>query len=336
MQALDPDAGAALQVIAHFDALVEARAGLEATIRSAAVLAGRPAGVVDRTRRLRVRVLPDGRRVDGEPRGIVSPLSPDHGDAFVWLERSDGGADTARAELDTILVERLATTIRIVLDRTWSSRPAIDPAAVELLVDSTVDEGTRLAAARRLGLAPDGMFAVTVAVGGTRGRPLVLTARLGRLDVTIEQDGGRTEPAGRCSARGPLVGLRDLPSSYRQARIALRFTDPDEPGPSHVDATELGGLLALADGCDSPAAVAEVALLDRVAASYPWALGTLAAVAAEPSLRGAAAALHLHHSTLQGRVDVLDRALGYAVGTPAGRTRLSVALALRTVRRSRW
>ncbi|MCI2417307.1 helix-turn-helix domain-containing protein [Saccharopolyspora sp. K220] len=339
MRSVDPDAGAALQVIAHFDALVETRAGLEATIRAAAVLAGCPAGLVDRARRLRVRVLPDRQRADGEPTGIRSPLSADQDDAFVWLERpGDQSADKARAELDAILVERLAATVRIVLDRTWSNTPSLDPASVELLVDPAADERIRSTAARRLGLPVDGVFAVRVGIGGAHGQQQALTVRLGDLDVTIEPAGRGREPSAPRSATGPLVELRDLPLSYQQARLALRFTraDADEPGPAHVEAAALGGMLALADGCDSPAAIAEVALLDRVTSTHAWALATLTAVAAESSLRGAAVALHVHHSTLQGRVELLDRALGYSVVTPLGRTRLTVALALRRLRRNRW
>ncbi|XVQ14659.1 hypothetical protein ACQP1W_19635 [Spirillospora sp. CA-255316] len=65
LAALDPDAGAALQVIAYFDRLVEGRAGLEALVRGAAVLTGRPARLVDEARRVRIRVEPGGRRADG-------------------------------------------------------------------------------------------------------------------------------------------------------------------------------------------------------------------------------------------------------------------------------
>jgi hypothetical protein len=44
-EALDADAGAALRVIAYFDSLSESRAGLQAIVRGAAVLAGVPAPV---------------------------------------------------------------------------------------------------------------------------------------------------------------------------------------------------------------------------------------------------------------------------------------------------
>lgn len=330
MRAIDPGAGAALQVVAHFDALVEARAGLEATVRAAAVLAGCAAGLVVPGRRVRVRVEPDGRRVDGEVTGLSVPL-PGYAGALVWVERA--AEEPGRAEFDRVLVDRLATTAGIVLDRTGTGFPAGDPAAVELLVDATADEAARLDAARRLGLPPEGSFAVTVRAGGP---PPPGAARLGDLLVTINPAGSpvKGDPAVR-SASGPAVAVGDLPLSFGQAVLALRLTAVDEPGPSHVDAAEAGGLLALAGGGDSPAATAEVTHLDRVLAAHPWALATLTAVAAEPSLRAAAAVLHVHHSTLQSRVDLLAQALGYGLATPAGRTRLTVALVLRRFRRHR-
>lgn len=346
MRAVDPGAGAALQVVAHFDALVEARAGLEVTVRTAAVLAGCPAGLAVPARRLLVRVEPDGRRADGEPGGVPTPV-PGHEGAVTWLEREPPGD----AEFDRVVLERLAATAGIVLDRTGTGVSEVDPGAVELVLDAGAGEAVRVAAARRLGLAVDGEFVVTVAVGavgqlvsaGTGGAVAIeraraagqrpWTARLGDVEVAIEPAGQARPPRGQRSATGPVVGVRELPLSYQQARVGLRLTG--EPGPSHVDTAALGGLPALADGCDSPSAVAEVAVLERVTSAYSWALATLTAVAAEASLRGAAGVLHVHHSTLQSRVELLEHRLGYAVTTPAGRTRLAIALALRLLRRNR-
>ncbi|MFF7765114.1 helix-turn-helix domain-containing protein [Streptomyces massasporeus] len=98
LTALDPDAGAAVRVIAYFDRLAESRAGLEALVRGAAVLAGCPARLVDPERRVHVRVETDGTRRDtGTPPDPVWPavrLSPD-GTAMLWLERGGEGAGPA-------------------------------------------------------------------------------------------------------------------------------------------------------------------------------------------------------------------------------------------------
>jgi sugar diacid utilization regulator len=56
---------------------------------------------------------------------------------------------------------------------------------------------------------------------------------------------------------------------------------------------------------------------------------TLDALAEHASLRRAAAALHVHHSTLQERAVQLEHALGYPLDTAAGHNRLYLALVLR-------
>ena len=58
LAALDPDAGAALRVIAYFDKLTETGAGLEAIVRGAAVLAGCPARLADERPGFRVPPYP--------------------------------------------------------------------------------------------------------------------------------------------------------------------------------------------------------------------------------------------------------------------------------------
>ncbi|GAA2570016.1 hypothetical protein GCM10010304_04990 [Streptomyces roseoviolaceus] len=94
LTALDPDAGAAVRVIAYFDRLAESRAGVEALVRGAAVLSGCPARLVDPERRVHVRVQPDGTRQDTEtppnPTWPSARLSP-NGPAILWLER--GGTE---------------------------------------------------------------------------------------------------------------------------------------------------------------------------------------------------------------------------------------------------
>ena len=90
---------------------------------------------------------------------------------------------------------------------------------------------------------------------------------------------------------------------------------------------ELGGLALLADHAGE--AVPDVRALDHAAAAAPWMLSTLYAVSAASSLRGAAAVLRVHHSTLQDRITHAEHLLGWTVREPAGRLRLQLALALR-------
>ncbi|WP_218938451.1 helix-turn-helix domain-containing protein [Modestobacter altitudinis] len=66
--------------------------------------------------------------------------------------------------------------------------------------------------------------------------------------------------------------------------------------------------------------------LEHAATNGPWALATLDAIATATSLRDAARALHVHHSTLQDRLLHAETALGCGVRDPAGRLRLQLAL----------
>ncbi|MBB6414465.1 hypothetical protein HDC93_000017 [Streptomyces sp. AK010] len=97
LTAVDPDAGAAVRVIASFDRLAESRAGLKALVRGAAVLAGCPARLVDPERRVRQGGDHGTRRDTGPPPDPAWPavrLSPD-GTAMLWLERGGDGAGPA-------------------------------------------------------------------------------------------------------------------------------------------------------------------------------------------------------------------------------------------------
>jgi hypothetical protein len=360
LTALDPDAGAAVQVIAYFDRLAESRAGLEALVRGAAVLAGVPARLVDGERRVQVRVEADGTRRDSQvppdPAWPSAALSPD-GVPALWLERT--GAEPS--VVDAVILERAAGAVRRVLDRTRGRAPADDPALVETLLDATAPESARLHAARRLGLDP---AARARALAPADGPPRVLAERTVDESPAARADAGpavpaagktgvgtaapptgtsgggpaaasppRIPPAGRVGV-GPAVPVLRLPESWAAARTALRFAAED-PGRRVVYAEELGGLALLADlvapGAEPPA---DVLALEAAAAAAPWLLATLDAVASTTSLRAAAAEINVHHSTLQDRLAHAEHLLGWPVRTPRGRFRLQLALTLRHLART--
>jgi DNA-binding PucR family transcriptional regulator len=75
--------------------------------------------------------------------------------------------------------------------------------------------------------------------------------------------------------------------------------------------------------------VADVLAVERARSAAPWVLGTLVTFASSPSLRTAATALVVHHSTLQDRIAHVEQLLGWQVRDPMGRLRLQLALALR-------
>ncbi|MFJ3230794.1 helix-turn-helix domain-containing protein [Streptomyces sp. NPDC086787] len=335
LTALDPDAGAAVRVIAYFDSLVETRAGLEALVRGAAVLSGRPARLVDAERRVRMRVEPDGRRV--EPEGVPdpvwpsAPLAPD-GPEALWLERAEPGPNV----VDAVILERAAAALRTVLDRTRGRAPAApadDPALVETVLDASAPEPARLRAARSLGLDTTDPGVRARAIATSDGPPRILAA---------PADGRGTAypglPPGRVGA-GPAVPVRDLPRSWAAARTALRFTaggDARDPGQRVVWADELGDIALLA-GLVAPGAEppADVRAVDAAAADAPWLPGTLHAVVSTASLRAAAAEINVHHSTLQDRLTQAEHLLGWQLRTPQGRFRLQLALTMRRLAHGR-
>lgn len=320
LAAVDPDAGAALRVIAYFDRLAEAHAGLEAIVRGAAVLAGCPAGLSDPERRVRLRVTGEGRREDGggtlHPDWVTTPLVPD-GSAVLWLERGGAGGP-----LDAMILERAAVAAREALDRTRGRAPApADPALVELVFDAAAPEPARLAAGRRLGLSPT-----------TRARAVALA------DGSALVATGAPRAGGQRAGVGPAVPVAELPRSWAAARVALRLTAEGterDPGEPVVYADEIGGLAVLAEavGPGTPPSP-DVEALERAAAAAPWMLATLHAVAVTPSLRAAAVALTLHHSTLQDRLAHAERQLGWTVRDARGKLRLQLALALRRLHRA--
>lgn len=322
LTALDPDAGVAVRVIAYFDRLAESRAGLEALVRGAAVLAGCPARLVDEERRVRVRVEPDGTRSDTRSAPDAAwprePLRPSFSgsDAALWLER-DGGRSSV---VDAVILERAAGVIRQVLDRTRGRAvPAEDSALVETLLDASADAQARLVAAKRLGLDtadPAARFRAVAVFGGL--------ARILPADSEM--------PQGRLGV-GPAVSVLELPRSGSAARTALRFTATGtsrDPGARVVNADELGGLALLEKlvlpGAEPPA---DVHALETAIADAPWMLVTLHAVATTASLRAAATEINVHHSTMQVRIAHAEALLGWSIHAPQGLWRLQLALTMR-------
>ncbi|XVV16297.1 helix-turn-helix domain-containing protein [Actinoplanes sp. CA-131856] len=319
LAALDPDAGAALRVIAYFDRLVEERAGLRAVVRGAAVLAGCPARLRDDERHINVRVEPDGSSTAGggrpDPAWMAAPVDDA---ATLCLERSG-----VPGEIEAMVLERAAAAARTVLDRTRGHTSRPDPASAELVVDRAAPEPLRLRAAARLGFhQTDGVRAIALATG----TPHLVHADRDGMDI-----GGR-------AGVGPAVAVKDLPDSWAAARIAVRFTaegDERDPGRRVVHADQLGGLALLASvilpGTEPHP---DLRALERAAAGAPWMLRTLDAVAEAASLRAAASALRVHHSTLQDRLAHAQPLLGWDPREPQGRLRLQVALAMRRLHRN--
>jgi hypothetical protein len=280
-----------------------------------------PFGTAGSVIRSTVRVEPDGVRsahVDPpDPRWRSHPVGPD-GTGRIVLE-----TDRPASLVDDMVLERAAMLAELVIGRVRRPAPSRRPdcAVVGVVVDPLVPEGERLRAVRELGL-PEGDRARVVAWPGGDVGVLAPEAPL---------------PAARRLGVGPAVALPDLPDSAARDRTALRFAADDtaeDPGSRVVHADDLGGLELFAAAVDAGAPPTEdLRRLRRASEEMPHLVHTLTHYAMTPTIRTAAAALFVHHSTLQDRLEHAERLLGWDIRLPAGRLRLQLALAERLLRR---
>ncbi|RZU65596.1 hypothetical protein EV379_1930 [Microterricola gilva] len=312
LTSLDPDASASLKVIAYFDALVAGDVRVEALVRAAALLSGTVAGVESPQQCL--RVAPDGGPAAdagssaGWPGVNVSP------DERVWIERSGH----AHAN-DAMVLERFALAVGVLRTR----RRSVTDDPVQLVIDVTRSEQERAAAATRLRLGNGQLRVVATppAVHPTGPSTLIATAH-GVVRATIVAGTDSMADHAPAGIGGPGDTMR-LPASWSDALLALRLTDADHP---RVDAAVLGVLLPAVRAIESEASrhpdVATLSTLDVRSAH------TLAVLVEADSVRAAAGALGMHHSSLQARHEALGRELGYDPRSPLGRARYQLAALL--------
>lgn len=323
---LDSHAGGAIRVVMFYDTLMRRRVDLPALARATAGLAECVAGLrLHGTGRV-IRMGPDGRPAPApSAESLTMPVVLDEEEiGRVWLERAG-----AAASLDEMVLDRLAIAVAAVVERYGPARSTMaDPALVELAISAGVDDAARARALRLLGFPADAPVRVAavrsplpldrVGVLVCPGR-LVKAAPLGDVGVllALHLDPARF-PAG---ARAGL-GAADGPAqSWRDARTALRFATDRRPVVHHDD---LGALALLADlPPETARANADVAAIGRLDADD---LATLDAYCATGSLRRAADALHLHHSSVARRLEQLGRALGIGLTEPDGLLRARLAL----------
>lgn len=338
---LDPGATETLRVIQYFDTLVDGHVGLEAFLRGAALLTGAPAGLVVPDRRLVLRVDADGHR------GGVSSARPDDwpsrpvgGAGAVWIER-EGPAHAN----DPMVLERLAQGVRITLDRTAIPHADIG-AGIEQLIDLTLPAEERLRAADRLHL--DRPVRVVAAppddvVASRARRATIVTTVAGPVFAVLDPGTGPApdpdsgpDPArfpARAGVGGP-VAPAGVAGAWTDALVALRLTTRRRP---IIDVAELGVLTVLAAGVDTLTGVPpDAAVIARLASAEPAVLDTLDEIAGQESLRAAATALGVHHSTVQHRILALRAALGFDPTGPGGRCRLAMALAVHRLLTTRF
>lgn len=309
-------------------------------------------GLDDPASGLRFRYGPDGRRLGADPpppRALVRPLA---GTGRVWLERAE-----EPLPLDEMVLERLVLTLALVLpDRRSIPLGLGDPALVELVLGPDIPEPDRARGLTLLGVnstapltvvaahGPDG--AVEDLVARLLEAGPVHSARIGTVQALLSagDDLPVTPPAGVRLGVGSRLPAAEAATARQRVLTALRYSGDAEPagagpklpfGRPVTRWDDLGGFGLIADSVDAASVtdVADVAALERLAGTAVGeaAIITLEALCASGSVRGAAALLTLHHSTVAARIAAAERVLGFRLDS-AGQVRLVVALALRRLR----
>jgi PucR C-terminal helix-turn-helix domain len=326
---LDSQVEGAIRVVMFYDTLMRRRVDLPALARASAGLAECVAGIRLRGTGRAIRVSPDGTEtsVPAAPASTAAPITLDEEEiGTVWLERPG-----PPNPLDEVVLDRLAIAAAAVIEKYGPARTTMaDPALVELVISSESDEAARARALRLLGFAAD-LPVLVVAVRSQLpleqvgrlvcpSRP-VKAAPLADVGVLLATTADSTGfPAGARAG----IGAADSPDrSWREARIALRFTTPRQPV-VHFDA--LGALALLAHvPHDAARNNADVAAIARMAVNAED-LDTLDAYCSTGSQRQAADLLHLHHSSVARRLEQIGKTLGIELAEPAGLTRARLAL----------
>ena len=199
-------------------------------------------------------------------------------------------------------------------------------AAVEVVITASAAPAERALAASRLRLdASRDARAIAFhpdAASLTPGPTAVVATPRGLARVVLVA-GAFHVPPGVRAGLGTSGAADRLPDSWAAALIALRLGSDREPV---VDAAGLGALLLVAEAADRHGGVhPDAAALDAL---DERARLVLEAFADAGSVRAAASALGMHHSSVQARLDALTAQLGYDPRSPAGRTRYALARAL--------
>jgi hypothetical protein len=342
LSALDADAEGAVRVIAVFDQLVRQHLGINALARATAQLAECPVGLSDSSGRL-VRRAPDGSLMGGNRPASVS-AHPIEGGGQVWLERSG-----EPLPLDQIVLERFAAAAAIQRELESSALPRFgDPALVELVISDVAAAAERSRALHLMGLQPTSPMRVLAVVGDVAALPAHLQpvghAPIENMHAVLVRGNGTVDPTPNLRIGiGSTERADEAWRSWQRAQVALRFADAAAAadgawllGGPVVDWTDLGGFAVLTEHVpvEEIGEIPDVQALDRLAAgrSGPIVIATLHAVCINDSIRHAAVAMHLHHSSVTARLERAESELGFGVRTPSGRIRLALALTLRHLR----
>ncbi|MEV0384250.1 helix-turn-helix domain-containing protein [Nonomuraea sp. NPDC050643] len=330
LSTLDADAESAVRVIAYFDSLVRDHVSVPVLLAATARLTQCPVGLLDAATGRRLRTSPGGSAdTPASLPGVTRELSSGLG--AVWMER-EGPAHG----LDEIVLERYAAAAEVTLERAAAlTQAGQDPALVELVLSAETGEAERARALRLLGFDPaTPLQALAIALPGpgraaglrTMGHH-VRAARIGDTEAVLVATTLPELPGEARIGIGPELPGARAAESWAGARTALRFTGPLDRVMRWPD---LGALALFADM--PAAAVAELADVRAMTRLGEESLLAVRALCLAGSVRGAAVAVHLHHSSMAARIARAESVLGFSLADPAGRLRAHLALALTRLR----
>jgi hypothetical protein len=151
----------------------------------------------------------------------------------------------------------------------------------------------------------------------------VRAARIGDTDAVLVASAIAPLPGAVRVGIGPELPGSRAAESWAGARTALLFTGPHDLVVRHE---ELGALALYAGLPD--AAIAGLADVRAMEGIGDEARAAVRALCLEGSVRRAATAMHLHHSSMAARVARAEALLGFSLHDPAGRLRAHLALTL--------
>ncbi|MFI7706326.1 helix-turn-helix domain-containing protein [Nonomuraea sp. NPDC049480] len=333
LSTLDADAESAVRVIAYFDSLLRDHVSVPVLLAATARLAQCPVGLFDAATGRRLRTSSGG-AVDTPAASPAQVRELSSGLGAVWMER-EGPAHG----LDEIVLERYAAAAEVTLERAAAlAREGQDPALVELVLSAETGEAERARALRLLGFDPATQLQALAIALPDRGLAAglramghrVRDARIGDTEAVLVATNlpdsdlpDSALPDGSRVGIGPELPGARAAESWAGARTALRFTGPQDPVMRWSD---LGALALYADLPE--AAVADLLDVQAMERLGEEAMAAVRALCLAGSVRSAAAAMHLHHSSMAARIARAESVLGFSLADPSGRLRAHLALAL--------
>jgi hypothetical protein len=265
--------------------------------------------------------------------------APDLADpALVELVLAEREAQEDRARAVHLLGLAAGAPVRVLAVR---AAPGADLVAEAVALVSRATTNGR--APRTVRVAAIGEVAAVLLQPTPGAEPFASRLRAALSATAVVGVGGAISDTGAAVAglggeAAPLEARR----SWRQAQLAMRFALPAgtrgaASGDVLVEYDALGSLALLAEvPAERLRAEPDVAALDALAATRTGALdvATLEVFCRTGSLRQAAAALHLHHSSVAARLAHVEQAMGWRLDSPDGQFRARLALLARRLTKS--